>query len=84
MQHIVSNNEILLHQIEDENGAECKCLPDVRLNHLSGDMFVVHKSFNKEFSITEEELQAIFSLSANDPDYEGGNIYLDEAEEDEK
>ena len=81
MQHIVSSNEVELHKIEDEHGAECSCMPDVKINPNTGDMFVIHKSFDPNFEITEEDIKGIFEFAATDPEYEGGNIYVDEAED---
>jgi len=81
MRHIVSANELDKHKIEEDDGADCNCFPNVEINPHTQDLYVIHKSFDKKFYISPEDVQGIFEFAANDPNYEGGNIIVDENEE---
>lgn len=81
MRHIVSANELERHNIEEEDGADCNCYPNVTINPHTQDLYVIHRSYSKEYFISDEDIKGIFLFAANDPAYEGGNIIVDENEE---
>jgi len=83
MRHIVSANELERHKIEEEDGADCNCFTNVEINQHTQDLYIIHKSFNREFYISQDDIRDIFLFVANDPNYEGGNVIVDEAEGDE-
>jgi hypothetical protein len=84
MRHIVSANELHKHKIEEDDGADCNCFPNVEINPHTQDLYVIHKSFSKEYFISPEDIKGIFEMTANDPNYEGGNIIVDEDENDNR
>ncbi len=76
MKHILIGREEEQHDISD-NSTACSCKPIVKIDKNSGEMFIIHNSFNGS-NLSEDDIKGLLAFANDDPEYEGGNIIVDE------